>query len=94
MAEPIRIGISLGNLGGFRDGLGEFSQQVCQRLAGQAPRLRAQHGIELTFHLREEFIGRFGNQVSYLPISRWQRWRHVQPQRFALWHSLNQLNKT
>lgn len=94
MAERLRVGIGLGNLGGFQDGLGEFSQQLCQRLADQAPDLLAQHGIELTFHLRKEFIGRFGDRVSYLPVSRWQRWRHVQSDKFALWHSLNQLDKT
>ena len=39
-------------------------------------------------------LGLFGADVGYLPVTRWQRLRHVQPQRFALWHSLHQLNKT
>ncbi|MFY7941403.1 MAG: hypothetical protein ACOVOX_10890, partial [Burkholderiaceae bacterium] len=92
--EPIRIGISLGNTGNFQDGLGEFSMQLCSRLAARANELRERHGIALYFHLKEELFGVFGNDVSYLPVTRWQRWRHQQPESFALWHKLNQLNKT
>ena len=46
------------------------------------------------FHVREKLVGLFGDDVAYLPVTRWQRLRHVQPQRYALWHSLHQLNKT
>ncbi|WP_119155612.1 glycosyltransferase family 4 protein [Caldimonas tepidiphila] len=94
MREAIHVGISLGNLGSLIDGLGEFSNQLCLRLAAQAPALREEHGIELTFHLRESLWGCFGEDVHYLSVDRWQRLRHVQPRRFALWHTLNQLNKT
>ena len=94
MREPIHIGISLGNLGSLIDGLGEFSNQLCLRLAAQAPALRERHGIELTFHLRDALQGCFGDEVHYLGVNRWQRLRHAQPRRFALWHTLNQLNKT
>ncbi len=94
MREPLRIGISLGQLGNFQDGLGEFCRQLGERLAAQAPALRERHGIELVFHLREAFQGCFGDQVGYLAVNRWQRWRHRPTQRFALWHSLHQLNKT
>ena len=92
--EPIRIGISLGNTGNFQDGLGEFSMQLCSRLAARSKELRERHGIALYFHLKEELFGVFGNDVTYLPVTRWQRWRHQQPESFALWHKLNQLNKT
>jgi glycosyltransferase involved in cell wall biosynthesis len=91
--ETRRIGISLGNIGALHDGLGEFALQIGQRLAAQAPAWRQQHGIEFHFHLRDHLRGLFGDQVGYLGVNRWQRWRHVQPQRYALWHSLHQLNK-
>jgi glycosyltransferase involved in cell wall biosynthesis len=90
---PRRIGISLGNIGALHDGLGEFALQIGQRVARAAPDWRERHGIEFSFHLREKFFGLFGDQVGYLGVSRWQRLRHVQPQPFALWHSLHQLNK-
>ena len=87
------IGISLGNIGALHDGLGEFSLQLGQRFAAQAPAWLALHGIELHFHLREKLDGLFGPHVSYLHVNRWQRLRHVRPEPFALWHSLHQLNK-
>jgi len=87
------IGISLGNIGALHDGLGEFSLQIGQRIAAVAPQWREQHGIAVHFHLREKLSGLFGKEVGYLHVSRWQRLRHVQPQPFALWHSLHQLNK-
>ena len=87
------IGISLGNIGALHDGLGEFSSQLGQRIAGQAARWQEQYGVRFDFHLREKLIGLFGDQVGYLPVNRWQRLRHVQPQSYALWHSLHQLNK-
>jgi glycosyltransferase involved in cell wall biosynthesis len=88
-----RVGISLGNIGALHDGLGEFSLQIGQRIARAAPEWRARLGIEFAFHLREKFFGLFGPEVGYLAVNRWQRLRHVQPQPFALWHSLHQLNK-
>lgn len=94
---PRRIGISLGNIGAFHDGLGEFSLQIGQRIARAAPRWREQHGVEFVFHLRERLAGTFGpasESVTYLAVTRWQRLRHVQREPFALWHSLHQLNKT
>jgi glycosyltransferase involved in cell wall biosynthesis len=90
---PRRIGISLGNIGALHDGLGEFSLQIGQRVARAAPAWGDRHGIEFSFHLREKFVGLFGDGVGYLTVNRWQRLRHVQPQPFALWHSLHQLNK-
>ena len=92
--ESRRIGISLGNIGALHDGLGEFALQVGQRIAAQAPAWRERHGVEIDFHLRDRLAGLFGNEVGYLRVNRWQRVRHVQPARYALWHSLHQLNKT
>ena len=95
--KPRRIVISLGNIGSLHDGLGEFSLQIGQRLAAQAATLQAQHGIGIDFHLREKFFGlfdRYGSDVGYRAISRWQQWRHVQPVDCVLWHSLHQLNRT
>lgn len=92
--ELRHIGISLGDIGGLSDGLGEFALQIGQRLAARAPAWREQHGLALHFHVRERLTGLFGDAVGYLPVTRWQRYRHVREQRFALWHSLHQLNKT
>jgi glycosyltransferase involved in cell wall biosynthesis len=90
----MRIGISLGGIGAFHDGLGEFALQLGRRIAAQAPRWREADGIAFDFHLREKLFGVFGAEVGYLPVTRWQRLHHVQPERYALWHSLHQLNKT
>ena len=91
--EVRRIGISLGNIGALHDGLGEFALQIGKRIAAQAPAWRVQYGIGFDFHLRDKLAGMYGNEVGYLPVNRWQRIRHVQPQPYALWHSLHQLNK-
>jgi glycosyltransferase involved in cell wall biosynthesis len=88
-----RIGISLGNIGAFHDGLGEFSLQIGRRIAEAAPAWRETHGVVFDFHLRDKLAGTFGGNVGYLPVSRWQRLRHAQPERYAVWHSLHQLNK-
>lgn len=88
-----RVGISLGNIGALHDGLGEFSLQLGRRIAAQAPAWRETHRIAIDFHLKNKLTGLFGDQVGYLPVKRWQRLRHVQPQPYALWHSLHQLNK-
>jgi glycosyltransferase involved in cell wall biosynthesis len=88
------IGISLGNIGALHDGLGEFASQIGQRIAAVAPIWREHEGISIHFHMRERLFGLFGNDVGYLPVNRWQRVRHVQPEPYALWHSLHQLNKT
>jgi len=89
-----RIGISLGQIGALHDGLGEFSLQIGQRVAAQTATWQARYGIRFDFHLREKMFGLFGPDVGYLPVTRWQRYRHVQPERYALWHSLHQHNKT
>ncbi|MCW5633668.1 MAG: glycosyltransferase family 4 protein [Rubrivivax sp.] len=90
----LHVGISLGGIGGLQDGLGEFALQIGTRIARAAPAWRERHRVQFHFHAREKLFGLFGPDVAYLPVTRWQRVRHVQPQHFALWHSLHQLNKT
>ena len=72
------VGISLGNIGALHDGLGEFSWQIGQRLAARAARWRAEHGLVLHVHCRERLGPLFGSTVRYIPVNRWQRWRHDQ----------------
>jgi glycosyltransferase involved in cell wall biosynthesis len=90
----LRIGISLGNIGAFHDGLGEFANQVGSRIAAAAPQWRERDGIAFDFHLRDKLVGHFGPEVGYRPVTRWQRLRHATAEPYALWHSLHQLNKT
>lgn len=90
---PRTIGISLGNMGSLYDGLGEFAWQIGTHVATHAPRWRNMHGVEFHIHCREKLAGCFGPGLTYLPVTRWQRYRHVQPVRYAIWHSLHQLNK-
>lgn len=90
---PHRVGISLGNLGGFTDGLGEFSRQLGQTLADQAPALLEEHALELYFHCLPALHGCFGPGVRYLPVQRSQEWWHHAPLRMDLWHTTSQLNR-
>jgi glycosyltransferase involved in cell wall biosynthesis len=92
--EERHVGISLGNIGALHDGLGEFSWQIGRRLAARAERWRAERGLVLHVHRRDRLGALFGDAVRYIDVTRWQRLRHVRPERFALWHSLHQLNKT
>ncbi len=84
------IGISLGALRHWNDGLGEFSKQLSLALAAQAPRLRDELGWHLHFHLPATWHGMFGDAVGYLPTHTTQRWLHISGTRFALWHRLHQ----
>ena len=91
---PKRIGISLGNLGNLRDGLGEYAVQLGTAVAAAALDWAERDSLFVDFHLRGELVGLFGQGVGYLPVSRHQRWRHVQARHYDLWHSLHQVNKT
>lgn len=92
--ETVNVGISLGNTANFQDGLGEFSLQLCNRISARAQELRELHGIRLHFHMLDHVHGMFGDGVSYLPVTKVQRWTHGSPIPFALWHKLHQLNRT
>lgn len=88
-----RIGLSFGNTGSLQDGLGEFVLQIGRRIAAAAPAWRERDGIGFDIHLRESHVGLFGDDVGYLVVERWQRYRHVRPVRYELWHTLHQLSK-
>lgn len=87
------VGISLGNLAGFVDGLGEVSRQLGQTLADQAVALRERHALDLYFHCLPALHGCFGPDVHYLPVHRSQEWWHKAPVRMDLWHTTSQLNR-
>lgn len=89
-----RIGISLGNIGSLQDGLGEFALQIGRHVQAVAAAWRERDGIAFTFHLREQHVGLFGTEVEYATVNRWQRIVHRRAERFDIWHSLHQLNKT
>ena len=86
-----RIGVSLGDVPSLEGGgLSEFCLQVGSRLRAA---LGEAGEVGLVFHLKERLVGCFGDAVDYLPVSRWQRFRHVRDEPYTLWHSLHQLNK-
>jgi len=76
------------------DGLGEFSTQICERVAAIAPAWRHDHGVRLHLHMPERWHGRFGPEVGYLAARKSQGYVHLQGlRRFELWHGLNQLGR-
>lgn len=94
MSRPLRhIGLGLGRIEHWHDGLGEFSRQLGLALAGRAPALKEAHGLLLHFHLPARWHGLFGPAVGYLDTHTTQRWLHWRPQRFALWHTWHQHNR-
>lgn len=84
--------VSLGGMGGLNDGLGEFALQMGEHINRHAPRWRSVHGVRFSFHLREHLVGRFGDQVGYIPATRSQQWFPVDAP-CELWHSLHQMNR-
>ena len=90
MSTVQHIGLSLGRIQHWHDGLGEFSRQLVRELAAQAPRLREQFGWELHLHLPRRWHGEFGDDVRYLDTHTAQRWLHCQKTKFSLWHTLHQ----
>ncbi|HET7795001.1 MAG TPA: glycosyltransferase family 1 protein [Rhizobacter sp.] len=88
------IGVSLGMIDSLSDGLGEFSTQVCERIAAHAPAWREQFGVQFHLHMPERWHGRFGTEVGYLATSKLQGYWHCQSgPRFDVWHGLNQLGR-
>jgi len=76
------------------DGLGEFSTQICERIAAIAPAWRAQHGVQFHLHLPTRWHGRFGSELGYLATHKGQGYLHWQGlRRFDVWHGLNQLGR-
>lgn len=84
-------------------GVGEFCNQLGNRLGKRASELRSQHGIELYFITPPQFRGCFGNEVNYLcmPLSL----RHLlsfypfptdlfhMPHQYCLFKNLRHVNK-
>jgi len=95
MAATTRhIGISLGMIDSLSDGLGEFSTQICERIAAVAPAWRQQYKLQFHLHLPQRWHGRFGLEVSYLATRKSQGYLHWPGlRRFELWHGLNQLGR-
>jgi glycosyltransferase involved in cell wall biosynthesis len=95
MAEPTRhIGVSLGMIDSLSDGLGEFSTQICERIAAQAPQWRKQLAVQFHLHMPKRWHGRFGDEVSYITTHKLQGYWHWQGlRRFNVWHGLNQLGR-
>jgi glycosyltransferase involved in cell wall biosynthesis len=87
------LGLGLGRIRHWHDGLGEFSRQLGTALAARAVELREAHGVQLHAHLPRAFHGVFGPEVGYLDTHTSQRWLHLRSQRFALWHTLHQHNR-
>lgn len=90
MTSPRHIGLGLGALRLWHDGLGEFSRQLGLGLAREAPRLASEHDLRLHFHLPRRWHGVFGPDVAYLGTHTSQRVLHLRRTRFALWHTLHQ----
>jgi glycosyltransferase involved in cell wall biosynthesis len=84
------IGLSLGRVEHWHDGLGEFSRSLVAELATRAAALREAHAIALHVHLPERWHGMFGADVGYLATHTLQRLWHPRRTRFALWHRLHQ----
>jgi hypothetical protein len=72
------IGVSLGLIDSLNDGLGEFSTQICERIATAAPAWREQHGVQFHLHMHARWHGRFGNDVAYLAAKKGQGYWHWQ----------------
>ena len=87
------IGLGLGRIRHWNDGLGEFSRQLLLALAARAPALRARHRVQLHAHLPRAFHGLFGPEIGYLDTGTTQRWVHLARPGFALWHTLHQHNR-
>jgi glycosyltransferase involved in cell wall biosynthesis len=88
------IGLSLGLIDSLSDGLGEFSTQICERIAAVAPAWQRDHGVKFHLHLPPRWFGVFGSDVGYLPARKSQgHWHWQGLRRFDLWHGLNQLGR-
>jgi glycosyltransferase involved in cell wall biosynthesis len=92
-AQVRHLGLSLGRILHWHDGLGEFSRQLGLALAQQAPQLAEAERWRFHFHLPRRWHGVFGDAVGYLDTHTTQRVVHFTRTRFALWHILHQHNR-
>jgi glycosyltransferase involved in cell wall biosynthesis len=86
------IGLSLGRVEHWHDGLGEFGRQLAGGVARRAAELRDE-GVRIHLHLPARWHGMFGDEVGYLDTRDLQRWLHRTREPFALWHVLHQHNR-
>jgi glycosyltransferase involved in cell wall biosynthesis len=93
MSALRHVGLGLGRIRHWNDGLGEFSRQLLLALAARAAALREQHRLQLHAHLPRAFHGLFGPDIGYLDTATTQRWLHLAQPKFALWHTLHQHNR-
>ena len=84
------VGLSLGRVEHWHDGLGEYSKRLGGELAARATELRDRHAIALHLHMPARWHGMFGDKVNYLATHTTQRLCHLRITRFALWHRLHQ----
>jgi len=87
-----KIGLCLGSKRELRDGSGELSFQLGQRLANRAEEMRELHGVELHFHLAKPLMGVFGEAVSYHRCHDLQKLFHLGGEFYDVWHSFHQHN--
>ncbi len=86
------VGLSLGRVDHWHDGLGEFGRQLATGLAARASSLRDE-GLRFHVHMPSRWHGKFGDKVGYLDTRDIQRWWHRSSEPFALWHVLHQHNR-
>lgn len=90
MTTPTRtIGIGLGRIGQWHDGIGEFVRRYAQTLAARARGLRDSDGWQVVYHLPRQWHGLFGDDVRYLDVHDRHRWLHRQAEPFDLWHNVH-----
>lgn len=87
------VGLSLGRVEHWHDGLGEFGRQIATGIAARAAALRDGQGLLFHLHLPARWHGMFGDAVGYLDTRDLQRWLHRTREPFALWHVLHQHNR-
>ncbi len=92
MPSRLNIGVSLGRVEQWHDGIGEFGRRFASTLAERGARLRDE-GIHVHLHLSKRWHGLFGDTVTYLDTHDVQRWLHLRREPFALWHILHQFNR-
>jgi len=87
-----KIGLCIGSKREFKDGSGELSFQLGQRLAARAEEMRELHGVELHFHLAKPLMGVFGDSVGYHRCHDLQKFFHLGGEFYDVWHSFHQHN--
>lgn len=87
-----KIGLCLGSKRELKDGSGELSIQLGQRLAARAEEMREVHGVELHFHLAKPLFGVFGESVAYHRCHDLQKFLHLGGDFYDVWHSFHQHN--